>query len=73
VREPRPNLSRVWSVHESNLPGDLGPFHLPLDSGAAVPILLQLLLPSQKLVCEEQVRLNDDVEAASAHKAIRTW
>jgi hypothetical protein len=73
-------LPRVWPVHQGDLSCNLAPLELPLDNASAVvPTLfahllrLQELLPFQKLVGKPEVRLDDDVESASAHEAVSSW
>jgi len=74
------DLSRIRSVHQGDLAGDLAPFEFSLDAtnapiGFAVflaPLHLHHLLPLEELVGESEVGLDDDIESPSADEAIRS-
>lgn len=62
--------SGVWSVHECDFSGNLAPFKLSLHGCAGIALLLKDFLPHEKLIGKAQVRLYNDIEPTSSHKAI---
>lgn len=71
-------LSGVWAIHESNFSGNFSPLKFSFEAASAAirpqPLArLQKLFPFEELVCESQVRLNDDIQTSSPNKAICSW
>jgi hypothetical protein len=60
---------RVRFVHGGNLSAHLRPFHFPFTSQTLPFLLGQLFFPLEQLINKAEMRLDDDIEAASTHKA----